>query len=133
MFFLLLWLGTKSNFPDHSQTPSFQIISWSPLNTLRLDIPHCKIFTTVIQNLTEDVAYFSIKLFCFSSFHSSAHLMHTCAHPDWLYIETWKWCIEKDKTPEAAYLLKVSNKDSTGIIESCSNWKYMALFWCPYW
>ena len=35
------------------------------------------------------------------------------------FLSTWKWCIEKDKTPEGVYLLKVTNKD-TGIIESCS-------------
>ena len=27
---------------------------------------------------------------------------------------------QKDKTPEVVYLLKVSNKDTTGIIESCT-------------
>ena len=29
--------------------------------------------------------------------------------------------IENDKTPEAVCLLKVRNKGTTGIIESCSN------------
>ena len=28
---------------------------------------------------------------------------------------------EKEKTPKAVYLLKVSNKDTTGFIEICSN------------
>ena len=36
------------------------------------------------------------------------------------YMLQQKWCIEKDKTPEAVYLLKVTNNDTTGIIESCS-------------
>ena len=30
------------------------------------------------------------------------------------YILKQKWCIEKDKTPEAVYLLKVSNYDNHG-------------------
>ena len=29
----------------------------------------------------------------------------------------------EDKTPKAVYLLKVSDKDTTGAIESCSKWK----------
>ena len=41
------------------------------------------------------------------------------------------WCTEKDKTPEAVYLFKVSNKDTTSIIESCSMWRYMSLFLHP--
>ena len=44
-----------------------------------------------------------------------------------------KWCVEKDETSEAVYFLKVSNKDTIGITESCSKWKYMTLFLCPYW
>ena len=35
---------------------------------------------------------------------------------DWIYVKT-KWCIEKDKTPEAVHLLKVSNKDTTGLFK----------------
>ena len=44
------------------------------------------------------------------------------------YITKRKWCIEKDKTPEDVFLLKDSNMDTTGIIESCSKWKRMELF-----
>ena len=51
---------TNTRFPDHLQTPTFQIISSSPRNTMRLDIPHYKIFTNAIQNLTYNVAYFPI-------------------------------------------------------------------------
>ena len=51
---------TNTRFPYHLQTPTFQIISCSPRNTMRLDIPHYKIFTNAIQNLTYNVAYFPI-------------------------------------------------------------------------
>ena len=34
----------------------------------------------------------------------------------------------KRQTPEAVYLLKLSNKNTTGIIESCSKLKYNAVF-----
>ena len=44
-----------------------------------------------------------------------------------------KWCIEKDEASRAVYLLKVSNRDTTGIIESCWKWNFMMLFLCPYW
>ena len=49
------------------------------------------------------------------------------------YIFKQKWCIKKDKTPKVVYLLKLSNKDTKEINESCSKWKYMLLFLCPYW
>ena len=41
--------------------------------------------------------------------------------------------LKKTKTPEAVYLLKVTNKDTAGIIEIYSNWKYMTLFLRLYW
>ena len=45
--------------------------------------------------------------------------MQIYVNSDQSYFETY--CIEKGKTPEAVYLLKVSNKDTTEIIEVCSN------------
>ena len=62
--------------------------------------------------------WFSFRRSFFVCFLSNV-LMYTCFHSNWFHIETWKWCIEKDKTPEGVYLLKVTNKD-TGIIKSCS-------------
>ena len=57
---------TSTHFPDHLRTLAFQIIFWSPRYTMRLDIRH-KIFANVMQNLTQDVAYFQKKTVCFSS------------------------------------------------------------------
>ena len=70
-------------------------------------------------------------LFLFYGFSTSAHflfffsnvMMRTCVNSDWLHIEQ-KWCIEKDKTPKAVFLIKVSNKGVKGIIWNCSNRKY---------
>ena len=125
LYSLSLRLVTNTHFPDHLRTLAFQIIFWSPRYTIRLDIRH-KIFANVMQNLTQDVAYFQKKnILLWFSFRRSFFvcfpsnvLMYTCFHSNWFHIETWKWCIEKDKTPEGVYLLKVTNKD-TGIIESC--------------
>ena len=52
LYFLFLPPAVNNHFPDHLQTPNIQIISWWPFNTMRLDIPHYKIFTNAIQNLT---------------------------------------------------------------------------------
>ena len=49
--FLIFQSLTNTHFQDHLQIPNVQIISWLPRNT-RLDIPHYKIFTNAIQNLT---------------------------------------------------------------------------------
>ena len=97
---------------------------------MRLDIPHYKLFTNAIKksNLRCCILFSKVVFFFFYGFLSGAQclfvssqmLIHTCVHTHWLYFETQKWCIEKDKTPEAVCLLKVSNKDTTGIIESCS-------------
>ena len=46
------------------------------------------------------------------------------------YISKQKRGIENDKIREVVYLLRVINKDTTGITESCSKWKYMMLFLC---
>ena len=64
---------TSTHFPDHLRTLAFQIIFWSPRYTMRLDIRH-KIFANVMQNLTQDVAYFQKKnsLFFFYGFLSGA-------------------------------------------------------------
>ena len=48
--------------------------------------------------------------------------MCTCFHCDWLFIEIQKRRFETGKTLEDVYLLKVSNKNTTGIIESYSKW-----------
>ena len=57
--------------------------------------------------------------------------MQTCFHSDYMF-----WNIKmtycKKQNPIAVYfLLKVSNKDTTGINESRSNWKCMTLFLRP--
>ena len=45
---------------------------------------------------------------------------------------TWIWWIRLEWS-EAIYLLKVSNKDTTVIIKSCSKWKYRSMFLHLYW
>ena len=80
------------------------------------------------ETLNKIFCFYSALIFCFFS----NILIHTCVHSDWLHIKIkQKWCIENDKTPETAYLLQVSNEGTTGIIESCSKWKYMTLFCAP--
>ena len=80
----------------------------------RFEIPHYKMFTNVVQN----------HLF----FASSQMFWCTSVQSDWLYIETWKWCIEKNSRNCPVYLLRVSNKDTTGIVESCSKWSMWRCF-----
>ena len=77
-------------------------------------------------------------MFFFDSFLSSSHFLFHSSKMFWYtpvftltdYISKQKRGIENDKTPEVVYLLRVINKDTTGIIESCSKWKYMMLFLC---
>ena len=103
-------IGVKNTvfscFCGLSQIPNFQIISWSPRNTMRLDIPRYKIIYDFNKKSYLRLYILSNKIVCFSSmvffpalificFFSNV-LMHTCVHYYWL----WKWCIEKDKTPE---------------------------------
>ena len=53
LIFLFLRPVKNTHFPDHLQAATFQIISWSSRNIMRLDI-----HTNVIHNLTQDIAYF---------------------------------------------------------------------------
>ena len=75
---------TSTHFPDHLRTLAFQIIFWSPRYTMRLDIRH-KIFANVMQNLTQDVAYFQKKnsLFFFYDFLSGALFLFVSLQMFW--------------------------------------------------
>ena len=70
-------------------------------------------------------------MFFFYGFCSSAHFSFVSSKMFWYtlvfatteYILKQKWYIEKDKTLEAVYLLKVSNNDTTGItVQSETIW-----------
>ena len=107
---------------------------------MRLVIPHYKIWQWEIKKSYLRRCILFNKIVCFSSMVFFPALIFCLFLLKWsdagLYslplviFEPQKWCIEKDKTPEAAYLLKVSNNDTTGIVESYSKWKYVWRSFC---
>ena len=107
---------TNTHFPDHSPFAS----EWNTKSYLR----RCILLNKIVFFLL----FFSQRSFFFDSMFS-----YTLVSTPTNYILKQKRCIEKDKFSEAAYLLKVSNTDTTEITESCSKWKYMTLLLCSYW
>ena len=85
---------------------------------LRLDIPHYKILRLQCRISPKTLHTFKQNsfLFFYVFFPVLIFYLFRLKCYDWIYVKT-KWCIEKDKTPEAVHLLKVSNKDTTGLLK----------------
>ena len=83
--------------------------------------------------LSNEVVCFSSMVFFPALIFCLFFLKCSDKHSDWLHFETSKCCIEKDKTSETVFLGKVSSKNNMEMIEGCSKWKYIKMFWCPYW
>ena len=101
---------------------------------MRLDIPYItmqyKILPKMLHTFNKIVCFYSM-VFCqvliLRLFLLKCSDVYLCSL---LLIIFWniKMYQKKKKTLEAGHFLKVSNKDTTGIIESCSVSKYVASF-----
>ena len=123
----------NSEYGHFLRSATIQIISWLPLILwgwtsqimLYLRMQH-KILLKRLQTFC--YGFLSIAQFLFvSSQMFRCTLVFSLA--DYI-LERKDDLLKMKKLPKLRYLLKVSNKDITGIIESCSKWKYMTRFLC---
>ena len=133
---------TNTHFPDHLQTPTFQIVSWLPRNTNETGQPTLKNIYKCNTKPYLKRCILSNKIVCFSSMvFLSALILSLCLLkcPNAKFcslrlIKFWKikmvyW---RRQNFRRCIFVKSYHKDTTGIIEICSSGKHVTLFLRPY-